>query len=553
MKNNTINYSKIKPNFNNFQINKIYIFLILIILIAIFFRFVNLDTKVYWIDETATSLRVSGYSFSEWIERASLGQIFTLEDLYKYQYPNQEKNFIDTIRGLATEEPQLPPLYYFLSRCWVEFFGYSVASIRSLSAFASLLVLPSVFWLCRELFNSQLTGVIAVVLIAISPFHVLYAQEARPYSLWTLTIVLSSAALLRAIRVNSNMSWMIYSITLILGLYTYIFSGLVAIGHSIYVFTNENLKINRTVKNYFLSTLVGSIFFLPWIIAIIFNLEYAKKTTDWTSSSIAFTALLKVWLLNLDRLFIDYNYNFMSRNILMYMLTFILLSGVIYSFYFLVRHTPKQSWLFLLTLIGITSIVLVSADLFLGGKRSGIPRYVIPCYLGIEITLAYTLAVKIMFFKSLTRQLAKVVVGVLIFLGIFSCNISYQAETWWNKYNSIFYPEISKIVDEYSKPIVITSTPDMISLKYSLSPHVDLLPLNSSANNNYSFNNLPSIIETKNINLKDYSDIFVYNSSKILQLLELSKQYSIDKTYEMKREIDPVSKQKVKLWKINNG
>lgn len=45
-----------------------------------------------------------------------------------------------------------------------------------------------------------------MALIAVSPFHVLYAQEAREYSLWTVTILLSSAALLRAMRVKTKLS-----------------------------------------------------------------------------------------------------------------------------------------------------------------------------------------------------------------------------------------------------------------------------------------------------------------------------------------------------------
>ena len=39
------------------------------------------------------------------------------------------------------------------------------------------------YWLCLELFESSVTAWLAVAIIAISPFQIVYAQEARPYSL----------------------------------------------------------------------------------------------------------------------------------------------------------------------------------------------------------------------------------------------------------------------------------------------------------------------------------------------------------------------------------
>jgi hypothetical protein len=38
------------------------ILLVIILVLGLFFRFANLDRKVYWSDETFTSLRVSGYT-----------------------------------------------------------------------------------------------------------------------------------------------------------------------------------------------------------------------------------------------------------------------------------------------------------------------------------------------------------------------------------------------------------------------------------------------------------------------------------------------------------
>ena len=209
-------------------------FIVTLLVLGVFFRFVNLDRKVYWIDETYTSLRISGHTETEFIQQVFDGHVVNLKELQKYQQPNPEKGLVSTINSLAVESPQHPPLYYVMARFWGQWLGNSPAAIRSLSAIISLLVFPCVYWLCLELFGS-LTGWIAIALIAVSPFHILYAQEAREYSLWTVTIALSSAALLHAIRLKSIRSWVIYAATVALGLYTFIFSIFVIIGHAVYV------------------------------------------------------------------------------------------------------------------------------------------------------------------------------------------------------------------------------------------------------------------------------------------------------------------------------
>ncbi|NJQ97125.1 MAG: hypothetical protein HC784_04380 [Hydrococcus sp. CSU_1_8] len=163
--------------------------------------------KYYWIDETVTSLRISGYLKEEVNRQVFTGSQISVRELARYQTINSEKNIFDTVKGLAKEEAQLPPLYFILVRLWTQLFGNSIAVTRSLSAFISLLAFPCVYWLCLELFNSPLIGVVAVMLVAVSPFQVLYAQEARMYSLWSVQILLTSAVFLRAIRLNTKFSW----------------------------------------------------------------------------------------------------------------------------------------------------------------------------------------------------------------------------------------------------------------------------------------------------------------------------------------------------------
>lgn len=547
-------------NSNMTQNRKLYLtgfrFLIIFLLVVgVVFRFVNLDRKVYWYDETATSLRISGYTWAE-LKNQLLERVISSEDLQHYQRPNSDKGVINTIKGLAIEEPQHPPLYFLMTRFWVQWFGNSVAVRRTLPALLSLLVFPCLYWLCLELFKSPLVGWVAIALAAVSPLHVLYAQEARQYSLWTVTILLSSAALLRAIRLKTKLSWGIYAITVAVGLYTFLFSGLVAIGHGIYVVITEKFRLSKTVTNYLLASLAGVVAFTPWIFVVITNLSQLKGTTSWTRDYRSLSTLVKMWLINLSNVFLDLNYSFNSSLLFLYIII-ILLSG--YSIYFVCRNTPKQVWLFILTLIASTPLILILADLILKGRLSTISRYLIPCYLGIQIAIAYLFATHITS-RSINiqrKKLWQIALLILTLSGVWSCIVSSQAVWWWNKYSAIHDPKVAEIVNQSIYPLFITSDSGAIqTLSYHFAPKVRLQLLHDQQ----------LVMPTKEhqcqlnkFNIPGrFTDIFVYKFEEIGYQQNISNtlyglQYcKIELVQEWTQETQPGYKFKASLWKLKN-
>ena len=122
-----------------------------LVAISIIFRFSNLDTKVYWSDETYTSLRLSGYTITEMVEGLNPKTLLIPQDILKYQQLNSDRSLADTINGLALEEAQLPPLYFSLVRFWAHLWGSSITAVRSLSAVISLGSFPLMYWLIQEL------------------------------------------------------------------------------------------------------------------------------------------------------------------------------------------------------------------------------------------------------------------------------------------------------------------------------------------------------------------------------------------------------------------
>ena len=496
-------------------------FIAIIIAIGIFFRFYNLDHKTYWYDETMTSVRISGYVSHELTNEVYNGEAISIENfLENYQYPNDTKNLNDSIKALAYH-PEHSPLYYLMARFWLQATGNSIFNIRLLSALISLLAFPAMYWLTQELFNSKLVSWVAVCLIAISPFHVLYAQEAREYSLWTVSILVSSAALLWAIRKKTILPWITYAATVSLGLYTHPFSAFVFTGHGIYVLVSESFRLNKAFKNYIFSSCLGILLFVPWLLVVIANFSNLVYNTHHVNR-IAKGFLPILWGLNLSRIFIDFNQGRSLFNPLTYLSLFLAL----YALYFVCKTAPKAG-LFIITLIGVIGTALIAPDIILSGRRSTIVRYATPCLLGIQVAVSYLIATKLKQkyddkkgFKKWRNILAVLIVG-----GILSSAVSSQVPMWWNKgaFKTRHTTEVVSIINQSENPLVISDIPpqDLLGLTHVLQGNVHLQLISSA--------NIPQIPDS-------FKEIFIYRSSDEL-LAKYEAQYNID-------EIEPF------LWKV---
>lgn len=495
-------------------------FIICLLVISVFFRLFTLDKKAYLYDENITLLRLSGYTHSEVIQQVFDGHIIRNEDLQRYQRINPEKNLGDTIKSLAIEASEHPPLYFMMVRFWVQWFGNSVAITRSLSALISLLTFPCIYWLCLELFGSSLTGWIAIALIAISPFHLVYAQQARSYSLWTVTILLSSAALLRAIRLKTKMSWIIYAVTVALGFYSFSLTVLSVIGHGIYVLMLEGFRLSKTLTFYLFASLAGLLTFVPWLLVIIANFS-ASSVLIWTAKKISLKSLFKYWILNLSRLFVDLEFSSKTPLKISYLISPILIL-VGYSIYFIFRNAPSRIWLFILALIGMPTLILALPDLFLGGHRSSVSRYSIPSYLGIELAVTYLFTTKFIYIsaKIWQQKLWQIALIALISSGILSCAISSQAKDWWTTYHENENIIAARIVNQADFPLVISDAAvgNLLSFSYLLAPKVRLQLMVE-----------PEMSKISN----DFKNVFLFNPSKRLQnRLEAEQNFKVKSVYK---------------------
>lgn len=456
---------------------KLRLFIIIILIMGLFFRFSNFDQRAYTSDEVRSLLHTSGYTSQELIDRVFNGNIISIEDLQHYQHPNSEKDVIDTIKSVEFDALPHSPLYFLILRYWMEYFGNSEVATHSLSGVISLITFPAVYWLCMELFNSSLTGWIAIALIAVSPFHlVVNVQEVRPYSLWTVGILLSSAALLRAARIKTSFSWIFYATTVGLGIYTHIYFTFVAIAHAIYLIVIERFRLSKTVIAYILASLASIVVFMPWILVILNNRSKIQTLTNWaTSYHISLLERIRVLIYNISNIFLDLNYEFNPRNIFPYLLLLL----VIYSIYVLCRNTPKKVWLFVVLLIGVTAIVQILPDLIWGGRRAIVARYLTPSYLGIQLAVAYLLTVQTTSISvSLKhRRFWQFVMVMLILAGILSCAVISQAKSGRTQGSTPpMNLKVAHIINQASQPLAISDNfyPYILSLSHLLDKKVKL-------------------------------------------------------------------------------
>lgn len=523
--------------------------IIVLIILGIVVRFVNLDRKVYWGDEIISSTRSAGYRKAEVNQQLFNGQIYSPQEFQRYQTINPDRSLSDTLHSLAFEAPEHSPLYFTMGRFWQQMFGDSLFVRRSLPATVSLLAIPAVYWLCVELFASTATAWIAAGMLAVSPLQILYAQEVRAYSLWTVLILVSSAALLSAIRRKTKLSWGIYAVSLSLAFYTYMFSALVAIAQGIYVLYTEGLRLTKTVQSYLLASLAAAIIFLPWGLIVARNFFNIQDSMHWTGRKAKNIYVIRLWILNLMSNFVElrnpadpFKFKWLVDLPLAYFI--ILISPIIgYAIYWLCRRTKQRTWTFILILIATTVLPLLLPDIIFGGQRTSIARYLIPLYLSIQLTIAYLFASKLTDrgIKTSQKQFWQVVTVILVSGSIFSGVAIAQSPTAWTKYADYYNAEIAEVINQKPRPLLIgdgnlnTTQSRLISLSYALKPEARIqgvFPLN-----------IPDFSP-------EFSDIFVLTVRRrepLIPILMQTGNYQVElfRTWEMsyKRRI-------IKLWKL---
>jgi uncharacterized membrane protein len=464
----------------------------LIILSGIFFRICNIDKNFFWVDEVHTALWISGYQLPE-IKTLLEDKTIHAEDILKFQFINSDRDLLKTIEVLKKADPQHPPLYYVSVRLWSQVFGDSIWWIRSFSVVASVISLFLIYYMCRELFREYKASLMAVLLVAVSPFHVFYAKEARQYSLLMLIIVLSNIAFLRALRINKKVTWILYGFSVAAGIYTHLVFGLLIITHGLYILILSAGKRNQESSfkiffTYLIASMSGLLTFIPWAYIIANNLTRINKNLSWINTTVNPFHLAGMWAYNYSSIFLDTNHalNYIKKFdfiiITSYLIRAAVVALILYSIIFIVRKSSPKIWVFILCLIALPMMTFALPDLILGGSKSGLGhRYFAQSYLGIEIGVAYMLVQNMNGLYNYNKRIWQLITIAIIISGIISCSILIRAVAWWPKGIGYYNPSMAKIINQSKDPILISNlSADLISLSHLLKPNVRIRILGKS-------------------------------------------------------------------------
>jgi uncharacterized membrane protein len=511
-----------------------------LLILGIFFRVAHLDRKVYWVDEVATSIRVAGYTRPEITQEIS-DKVLYPQDLLNYQKLTPQRDFSDSLKALS-QSPEHAPLYFILVRGWAMIFGSSAAAMRSLSVVFSLIALPCLYALTLELWKSHLAASIALSFAAVSPFFVAYAQEARPYSLWQVSILSSSLLLLRSVRLNQRRHWVLYSLSLVSGFYTSLLSIWVAIGHGVWVClvtprSRVSLRnpTSAPLKNFTIATTASILLFTPWLWVMSQNWQRLQDNTTWMRLPMDFLPRVVIGLYNIVIGFVEFPVYTPIDGVIISALGADLgiLALVGYSFYFLKQRSVRSAGLFVLTLAIATPFCLVVFDLLTQGQSSTAPRYMVPLQIAVELAIAYLFSHKL---QSAKPQFWGFIFAVLISLGVISCVVNLETSPKYQKIRNLHNFAIANLINSGQSSFVIaesTDTMDVLSLSHTLAPEVRIKLLSDPAK-------IPNLCQ----------DIFLFNPSKEWQEIMTAN-----------RKIQPLYKPKLlipgeislSLWTIKNN
>ena len=444
--------------------------LLLILALAAVLRLSHLELKVLSGDEIYSALRLSGNSMARVARELGDGQAHPVQEWQAQLQHQPGSSAADTVRSLAAEAPEHPPLFYLTARAWQRQSTAPPRELRLLPALYGIALIPAVALLAWELWRSPAATILSAAMVSISPFHVLYAQELREYSLWSSLTPLAAWLLLRALRLGRRSDWIRYGLALTLLLYAQVLSLGLLVAFSLLPL----LATWRRRLPALLLTHVGALIaFTPWIWVATQGEMLRRGSNIWTASSLPFPLLSWNWGLNLTRLWLDLDPGgrILSgdapvQNGLRALAVFAVVTGTLLSWAWILRQQDRRPAVLMLAMLLSSVLPLIVADLVLGGSRSSVPRYPQPGYLAVQLTVAGAIS----HLLATRRFLGLTIAALIVTIGLYSSLNLLRSPFWWNKLGSIDQGQLAQEANRWPRPVVISEgyLPRMLSLSTQL-------------------------------------------------------------------------------------
>jgi uncharacterized membrane protein len=451
--------------------------LLAIVLAGMWLRFDDLGRMPVWYDEIATLLHLSGKTEAQLGERYDGRILHAGELVAEYQDNARAENagasqaspasIADVVRAAATDEPQSGALY-FATASAVSAGTNDPARVRALSATASTMSLLLFGLLAWRLFGRD-TALAVVALAAISPLEIRYAHEARPYALCVTLLLAGALAAHWASRARTPSAWLLYALCLTAALWTHPIAllavpALLALAAGS---TSERQPLLRPQarRAAWLATTAAMVAWLPW--ALVCGSAYPKiqRLTSWSSETIGGAGLARGWLGAITSLFFRprgeggiFPPDFFEPAITIASILFAALAValVLAALVAVARHPDRSTRRYVLLLALVPWLAFAILDIGLGGRRSTVPRYLIPAWVGVELAVAY--------WSMQSGSWRRLVLVLFLALGGVTAWHTRAARGWWDT-------DVPRILSVQQTAAAIDAMPGVVVV-------TDMTPLN---------------------------------------------------------------------------
>ncbi|MGB8769870.1 MAG: glycosyltransferase family 39 protein [Candidatus Korobacteraceae bacterium] len=178
-------------------------FLTLVTLAGAGFRLFHLGTKSLWLDEGAT---------------VTLARMAWPHFVHVWWYG----------------EASFQGAFFLLMRGWLHL-GQSEVWVRLPAAIFGIASIPLIYLVGRKLMGVG-PALASAAILAFSPTHVYYSQEARSYTMTILLVLVSSWFLVRAVEQNHERDWALWTVFGALAVYSHYFASLVLVAQACSLF-----------------------------------------------------------------------------------------------------------------------------------------------------------------------------------------------------------------------------------------------------------------------------------------------------------------------------
>jgi uncharacterized membrane protein len=293
-------------------------------------------------DASASSGRASVWRHPLWIILLS-GLLIRLYNIGEYSIWFDEAStilgttYVDwDLAFLSSSESRSLPLFCVISLGWIGIgeglLGFSLGSVESdiflriLPTIFSVGLIGMTYVLAMHLFQNRRAALCAAWFLALSPFHVFYAQEFRPHSLYALLVAVCMYCSLRLLEDGDRKFWVGTIVSGVLAFYTYYFTALFFLSINVFALLSFSRYKHRIVSWTLCQLTTFVLIIPPLLMARRSWSSHAAAEEHWFPHPTIKTALITV-----KNLFAGFSANIPLYWTLFFMGSLILLVGVLAS------------------------------------------------------------------------------------------------------------------------------------------------------------------------------------------------------------------------------